>query len=382
MVDTTTTDYSFVQPEVGASEDTWGAKLNANWQKLDDLLSLTTLPNATSVVNRKNGDDRYLQASTSDVVTPRVTFADGLVLSNNKYLYGTETGGSLRGLASIDNANRNRFGNNNLETILDGTIISLAGNTTAQGSLTATGPFTSGGGADLNGATTVNGALTCRSAFRVQTTTGATIGEINPLDGTGVRIGSITNSDVFLRHNSNIKWRITNTWSGTDQRLYIAAGGTGNEPDFGNIGAEGVRLSYANDAGQVWIKTKNTASVNANALIVQQGTTTNLNIKVDGDVVNKNNSYGSISDLRLKENVTDATAQLADILSLRVVNFNFIDDTTKQIGLIAQEVQEVKPGLVAEGEDGMLGVKYSVLVPILLKAVQELAARVEALEGA
>jgi hypothetical protein len=42
MADGTTTYYSFTKPEVGASEDTWGGKLNGNWDALDTLLGGVT----------------------------------------------------------------------------------------------------------------------------------------------------------------------------------------------------------------------------------------------------------------------------------------------------------------------------------------------------
>jgi hypothetical protein len=112
----------------------------------------------------------------------------------------------------------------------------------------------------------------------------------------------------------------------------------------------------------------------------------------NGNVQNTNNSYTGISDIKLKENIVDANSQWNDIKNLQVRNYNFkIDQTHRQIGLIAQEVELVSPGLVAdltdydrEGND--LGtvtksVNYSVLYMKAVKALQEAMERIETLEA-
>ena len=108
-------------------------------------------------------------------------------------------------------------------------------------------------------------------------------------------------------------------------------------------------------------------------------------IASNGNVTNTNNSYGSLSDARLKENIIDATSKLDGINQLRVVNFNLKDDPKKlkQIGLIAQEVETVFPALVETSADDekTKSVKYSVLVPMLVKAMQEQQAIIESLKA-
>jgi hypothetical protein len=137
----------------------------------------------------------------------------------------------------------------------------------------------------------------------------------------------------------------------------------------------------------------------SNASSVNSVGTIRFRVTDNGNVQNTNNSYGGISDAKLKENVTDATPKLEKLNQVRIVNFNLKGEEQKQIGVIAQELQQIFPGMVeetpdrdAEGND--LGtttksVKYSVFVPMLIKAMQEqqtlitsLTARIAALEGA
>ena len=117
-------------------------------------------------------------------------------------------------------------------------------------------------------------------------------------------------------------------------------------------------------------------------------------IESSGNIVNSNNSYGPLSDIKLKENIVDTTPKLDKLMDVRIVNYNLIGDDLKQIGVVAQELEQVFPGLVSEhpdyekvttvDEEGnesienvetgetTKSVKMSVFVPMLIKAMQEL----------
>jgi hypothetical protein len=114
-------------------------------------------------------------------------------------------------------------------------------------------------------------------------------------------------------------------------------------------------------------------------------------VYTNGNVINTNNSYGAISDIKLKENIVDANSQWDDLKAIQVRNYNFIEGQTHtQIGVVAQEIETVSPGLVTESpdrdEDGNdLGtvtksVNYSVLYMKAVKALQEAMERIEVLE--
>ena len=114
-----------------------------------------------------------------------------------------------------------------------------------------------------------------------------------------------------------------------------------------------------------------------------------IKINYNGNVTNANNSYGSLSDAKLKENIVDAASQWDDIKSLRVRNYNFKEETgyqtNRQIGLIAQEAELISPGLVNDfpstNNEVTKTINYSILYMKAVKALQEAMDRIETLEA-
>ena len=110
-----------------------------------------------------------------------------------------------------------------------------------------------------------------------------------------------------------------------------------------------------------------------------------------GTIYATSTSISAISDQRLKENVRDLDAGLDTILALKPRRFDWKEgkgkDVKDDMGFIAQEVEEVLPALIGDwkagkGEpDDLKSVKAGDLIPVLVKAIQELTARVAQLEG-
>jgi len=155
-------------------------------------------------------------------------------------------------------------------------------------------------------------------------------------------------------------------------------------------GVTSLGVSTAATAGTATIA----AAIRYGATAVYGGTIS-LQIYSNGNVQNTNNSYGAISDIKLKENIVDANSQWDDLKALQVRKYNFKEETGQQthtqIGLVAQEAELVSPGLVSESPDrdaegNDLGtvtksVNYSVLYMKAVKALQEAMERIETLEA-
>ncbi len=217
--------------------------------------------------------------------------------------------------------------------------------------------------------------------------------------GITIRSGSSSGGNVFF----------TDLTSGDQFQGYVQYNHSDDTLKFGTNKVERLRLSSKgainslfNDGDSVGVLHKRHQGSNSHNFfeIRSSGTTTTSGgtlqfaIETDGDVKNTNNSYGSLSDIKLKENIVDAKSQWDDIKALKIRNYNFKSEldlgTYTQIGLIAQEVEETSSGLVVDNidrddEGNDLGtitktLRYSVLHIKALKALQEAITKIETLE--
>jgi hypothetical protein len=110
---------------------------------------------------------------------------------------------------------------------------------------------------------------------------------------------------------------------------------------------------------------------------------------IDKFYIYGNGTYTTVSDQRLKKNINKVTDNYLDkVLSLNIVNYNWIDqlnESPAEFGMIAQEVEKIIPNIVHEGRANIDGIKYkgiqsSVLPYILIKAIQELNTKIENLK--
>jgi hypothetical protein len=220
--------------------------------------------------------------------------------------------------------------------------------------------------------------------------TGVTAHFVN--DSAGVYVGSSTSYPLILRTNNTERARIdssgnllvgTTTPASASQNTIVGASTASNLAlaVVHNASTSAVRgilsicPNFSGDDGYLFIGAR------------QGGD--RIYIRTSGDVANTNNSYGAISDIKLKENIVDASPKLADLMQVKVRNYNLKSDPDhKQLGVIAQELEQVFPGMVDESidrnsEGDSLGttktVKYSVFVPMLIKAMQEQQAIIESM---
>jgi hypothetical protein len=245
---------------------------------------------------------------------------------------------------------------------------------------------------------------------------GVSMTTANNLSTWATGVDSSGNYSVF----SNSAYNILFSNSGTERMRITAAGNVGIGTSSPNSllelnkgsGAADIRFSIAGTLYGIMYASSSDVTINsitANPLIFGTnnteraritsagevyiaGTTDQgaFNLQVNGTGVWGAGAYTNGSDARIKDDIAPIASGLDVVAKLRPVQFRYKESWSKdrslQPGFIAQELQEAladQPyveGVVQQGPEYM-SVAYQTLIPVLVKAVQELTAKVAALES-
>ena len=180
-------------------------------------------------------------------------------------------------------------------------------------------------------------------------------------DGT-VRTDTLTvDENATIAGNLTVSGTFTDSGSGTQTAARAAiSGGTG--------------ISYNNSTGVITCTVDTPTEVGLQHL-------SNGGRNLNGDFTATGN-VTAFSDERLKENVETIEGALDKVSQMRGVTYKFkseLNDGQRGTGVIAQEMQQVMPEVVQDGE--YLSVAYGNLVGVLIESIKELKAEIEELKN-
>ncbi|RYG62048.1 MAG: tail fiber domain-containing protein [Alphaproteobacteria bacterium] len=194
--------------------------------------------------------------------------------------------------------------------------------------------------------------------------------------------------------NTGIYWAASDQigiTTGSAQRALINSTGltvTGKLTTTGIVDAGSYIYGYAGDSatapGYTWSGDTNTGMYNAAAdqIGFTAGGTQRLRVITTGAVVTGNMTATAFlysSDKRLKTDIEPLPSTLEQLAKIGTYTYRYKSDENKEqrIGVIAQEVMPLFPEAVRNDENNMMSVDYPSLVPVLIKAVNELNAQMK-----
>ncbi len=223
------------------------------------------------------------------------------------------------------------------------------------------GPVTFNQELKMNDNVTFNGALKLNSIFNITDNTqsnSTTSGAFTVKGGVGIGSNLYVGGDLVFSSSSTL----------------VSSAGS-----FGNI-----RIAIADDNTIDTSSGNLTLDAATNIININAATNITGNTLITGDL----NVTGDItafytSDQRLKDNIIAIGDPLAKVLSISGNTYTWNEMSGKSgedVGVIAQEVLEVLPEAVVTRDNGYLAVDYHKVIPLLIEAVKELSAKVDALE--
>jgi hypothetical protein len=186
-----------------------------------------------------------------------------------------------------------------------------------------------------------------------------------------------------------------NTADGSDNGYLALCGASGDGPNRGGH----IYLSgneRVSDPGSVVISAGNVIGTGSFIFFRTAGTE-KMRIIGSGNVLigsTSDNGYklqvtgsiyatGSIvanSDLTLKKNLAIINNPIDKLMQLNGYSYQWKSNDENQYGVIAQEVEKILPYAVSTGDDGIKGVSYNQIIPVLIEAIKELSTEINLLK--
>ena len=239
----------------------------------------------------------------------------------------------------------------------------------------------------------MNGTVNITALLKETNTTDST----NSNSGSAVFSGGVgINKNLFVGGNVGVSGTtgFTNSvYAYSDVNTVGVVSATTNLTGVGQSGA--VRLKAHSTSGYSVLQFLATDGITENAKITANPSRLTIGTRASQIVLNDNTIVVGVlsvtgditafwtSDERLKDNIARIDDPLAKVLSISGNTFDWNEKSNKSghdVGVIAQEIQAVLPEAVVERDTGYLAVDYHKIVPLLIEAIKDLAAKVEKLE--
>jgi len=331
---------------------------------------------------------------------------DVIYVSNNLYYDGTvwkritANGGATMQVESVDGGN----------FAIYGTATGTAGSTATLNErlrITSTGYLTirkSAGDGNVatftNGTTGINFNCTgtaislenydANQAFEIKTFGTGTINFYTSATSQRMRIE--TNGQVKIGTNNNYYSDGLVVWGGlgsgeggitiaapsTSARNFLAfADGTGGEDRYRGL----VGYNHADDSMLFYTNANERMKMSSDGLLMIGTSTTNgSRLYVQGSIYATGNITAN-SDLILKKNLIIIDNPIDKLMQLNGYSYQWKSDDSHQYGVVAQEVEKILPYAVTTGTDGIKGVSYNQIIPVLIEAVKEQKKELEELKN-
>jgi hypothetical protein len=243
------------------------------------------------------------------------------------------------------------------------------------------------------------------------TTTGAgsaiTDGFQLQFDGSNNYVWGYENVPTLFGTNNTERARITSGgyFKASSNGTYVSSTGLYHElrsaDNAAGLVVTNTSTSYTDDV--IYGNVTTAAGTGFKLMRLDANSVEQFRVRGDGTIFAQNTTVQSLSDVRLKENISDAAEGLAVITALRPVRYDwkagYGNDRKNQLGFVAQEMEAVFPEAVSvwemdeptgevdeDGKPITEKVDYKTvgpgaLIPVLVKAIQELEARIATLEA-